>query len=129
VFGLTGPSFAVGGGLHAAVEALAIGALLVESGDAERMLVVGVDEAGPVSRALFGDQIGSGAVAVLLSAEARHARARVRSVVLRRGGGWVGPSAPAGHRALLPLAGPIAPGSVESASPPDAFAQVVLQSL
>ena len=50
-FGLTGPSFAVGAGLHAGIEALVVGASLVRAGDVDRLVVVAVDEVGPfVSR-------------------------------------------------------------------------------
>jgi 3-oxoacyl-(acyl-carrier-protein) synthase len=127
-FSLTGPSFTVGGGLHAAVEALAVGALLVEAGEAERIVVVAVDHAGPVTRALCGELLQSGAVAVLLSAEAKGARARVGAVTLRRGPPASGPFAP-GHLALLPLVLGEVPGALASATPPDAFARVVLHRL
>lgn len=124
-FGLTGPGFSVGGGLHAAVEALAVGALLVEAGDADRVVVVAVDDVGPMSRALAGDAIRCGAVALLVSSEAAGARARVGAVTLRRGvPAFV--ALPAGHLALLPLVGGELPGAVESTTPPDAFARVAL---
>jgi 3-oxoacyl-[acyl-carrier-protein] synthase II len=136
-FGLTGPSFSVGGGLHAAVEALAVASLLVEGGDADRVVVVAVDDVGPVTRALAGDAMRSGAVALLVSSEARSARARVGPVTLRRGApAWVASAASAapapGHLALLPLvslAGSDLPGAVEGVTPPDAFARVVLVRL
>jgi 3-oxoacyl-[acyl-carrier-protein] synthase-1/3-oxoacyl-[acyl-carrier-protein] synthase II len=70
VFGLTGPSFSVGGGMHAAIEAMGAAAVLVESGDCERMVVVAVDDVGPATRALAGDALPSGAVAILVSASA-----------------------------------------------------------
>jgi 3-oxoacyl-[acyl-carrier-protein] synthase-1/3-oxoacyl-[acyl-carrier-protein] synthase II len=127
-FGLTGPSFSVGGGMHAGVEALAAGALLVEAGDASCIVVVAVDEGGPMTRALAGDSCGSGAVALLLSSESRHARARVGEVTLRRGSAVSGPFAP-GHRALLPLVRGALPSAIESATPPDAFARVGLHRL
>src|SRR6202034_3711844 len=38
-FRFTGPSFSVGGGLHAGLEALAAAAWLVEAGDVERAVV------------------------------------------------------------------------------------------
>jgi 3-oxoacyl-[acyl-carrier-protein] synthase-1/3-oxoacyl-[acyl-carrier-protein] synthase II len=128
-FGLTGPSFAVGGGMHAGLEALVAAALLVESGDAERVVVVAVDEAGPASRSFVGDALAPGAVAVLVTAEARGARARVGAFELRRGTGIrpVGSGGvAAGHRALLPLAG-APPRELVSVSPPDALAVVRLE--
>jgi 3-oxoacyl-[acyl-carrier-protein] synthase-1/3-oxoacyl-[acyl-carrier-protein] synthase II len=53
-FRLTGPSFAVGGSLHGGLEALAVARDLVASGDADAMLVVAADLAGPVSSDLLG---------------------------------------------------------------------------
>ena len=114
--------------MHAAVEALAAAALLVEAGDAERIVVVGVDEVGPVVRALSGELLRSGAVALLLSADSSGARARVGEMTLRRGAPTVGSFAP-GHLALLPLASGEIPSSLTSASPPDAFARVALVPL
>ena len=126
VFGLTGPSFAVGGGLHAALEALVAGVLLVEGGDAERVVVVAVDETGPTTRAMAGDALLSGAVALLLSASPEQARARVGEVHLRRGPPASGPLA-AGHRALLPLLDDGFAGELAAASPPDAVALVRIE--
>ncbi|HEY4011753.1 MAG TPA: beta-ketoacyl synthase N-terminal-like domain-containing protein [Polyangiaceae bacterium] len=128
VFGLAGPSFAVGGGLHAGVEALAVGALLVESGDADAVVVVAVDDVGPVTSALCGGAAQSGAVAAVVSADARGARARVGEVTLRRGPPALD-SGPAGHLALVPLATGRVPLALESASPPDAFARVAFTRL
>ncbi|MCC6528498.1 MAG: 3-oxoacyl-ACP synthase, partial [Polyangiaceae bacterium] len=73
-WGLTGPSFAVGAGLDAGLEALLAAAELVAAGDAERMLVVAPDEAGPVSRRWVeavapGRTLARGAVALLLTSE------------------------------------------------------------
>jgi 3-oxoacyl-[acyl-carrier-protein] synthase II len=134
-FGLTGPSFSVGGGRHAGLEALAAAAVLVEAGDADRIVVVAVDDVGDTTRALWGDSIPRGAVAVLLSAEPAGARARIGDIRLARGGGTAASAAPApgpgeaGHAVLLPLvAGPV-PGHLESASPPDAHARVVLERI
>jgi 3-oxoacyl-[acyl-carrier-protein] synthase-1/3-oxoacyl-[acyl-carrier-protein] synthase II len=130
-FGLTGPSFAVGGGMHAGLEALAAAALLVESGDADRVVVVAVDEAGPASHALVGDALSAGAVAALVTADPQAARACIGSFELRRGGNVeVGAlrttGGAAGHRALRPLAvGP--PSELVSSSPPDVLALVRLQ--
>ena len=124
-FGLTGPGFAVGGGLHAAVEALAAGALLVEAGDADRVVVVAADDAGPTARALGGEHLAPGAVAVLLSAEPRGARATIGQVTLTRGAPVSVLRAP-GHLALLPLASGDVPCEIASASPPDAQGRIEL---
>jgi 3-oxoacyl-(acyl-carrier-protein) synthase len=73
-FGLTGPGLAVGSGFHGGAEALAVAATLVRAGDAEKMVVVAVDEIGDVARKLLAFASGyeaqefvSGAVALLLS--------------------------------------------------------------
>ena len=126
-FGLTGPSFSTGGGMHAALEALAAGALLVESGDAERIVVVAVDEVGPVTRALGGGKARSGAVALLLSQDGAGAIARVGALQLRRGELGSAPVSP-GHLALLPLVAARGPCELACASPPDAFARIELVS-
>jgi 3-oxoacyl-[acyl-carrier-protein] synthase-1/3-oxoacyl-[acyl-carrier-protein] synthase II len=124
-FGLTGPGFAVGGGLHAAVEALAAAALLVEAGDAERVVVVAADDAGPAGRALGGEHLQAGAVAVLLSAEPGGARAKIGRVTLRRGAPVSVLRAP-GHVALRPLASGELPREIASANPPDAHGRIEL---
>ncbi len=134
-FGMTGPSFSTGGGMHAALEAFAAAAVLIEAGDVERMVVVAVDDGGAVSRALSPPScdLRSGAVAVLLTArsETTHghrARARVGGITLARGRALSG-ILPAGHRALLPLvdAGPLT--EIVGASPPDVFARIVFEAL
>jgi 3-oxoacyl-[acyl-carrier-protein] synthase-1/3-oxoacyl-[acyl-carrier-protein] synthase II len=127
-FGLTGPSFSVGGGLHAGLEALAAATLLVEGGDADRVVVVAVDETGPTTRALAGDAVVSGAVALLLSASPTDAIARVGELHVRRGVPAPGPLA-AGHLALLPLAAGAFVGDLTAASPPDALAVVRLEAV
>ena len=127
-FGLTGPSFSVGGGLHAGLEALAAATLLVEGGDADRVVVVAVDETGPTTRALAGDAVVSGAVALLLSASPTDAIARVGELHVRRGVAASGPLA-AGHLALLPLAAGAFVGDLTAASPPDAVAVVRLEAV
>ncbi|WP_437964971.1 beta-ketoacyl synthase N-terminal-like domain-containing protein [Sorangium sp. So ce260] len=72
---LTGPSFAVGAGLGGALEALRAAAELVASSDADRMVVVAADDAGPVARELLGltgaqhRALACGAVALLLQAD------------------------------------------------------------
>jgi 3-oxoacyl-[acyl-carrier-protein] synthase-1/3-oxoacyl-[acyl-carrier-protein] synthase II len=130
VFGLTGPGFAVGGGVHAALEALAAAAWLVEGGDAERVVVVAVDEIGPATRGLGFGALTTGAVATLVSADPAGAIGRVGSIRIARGGpaGTArggAPQAP-GHRALLPLV-PGGAAVLECASPPDVFARIVLE--
>jgi 3-oxoacyl-[acyl-carrier-protein] synthase II len=127
-FGLTGPSFTVGGGMHAALEALAVAAVLVEGGDAERIVVVAVDDVGPTSALLGGASLRSGAVAVLVSSAPEGARARVGAIELRRGAAVDGPLA-AGHLALRPLLASTLPATLFGASPPDAFARVALDPL
>jgi 3-oxoacyl-[acyl-carrier-protein] synthase-1/3-oxoacyl-[acyl-carrier-protein] synthase II len=126
-FGLTGPGFSVGGGLHAALEALAAAALLVEGGDADRVVAVAADDAGPVTRALAGTAVCSGAVAVLLTARREGALARVGAMHLRRGGGLpdAAPLLP-GHLALVPLVAAAGACELACASPPDATARVEL---
>ncbi len=126
-FGLTGPSFSLGGGLHAALEALAAAALLVEAGDADRVVVVAADASGPATRAFVGDALRSGAVAVLVSCRGREegAIARVGAVRLCRGEPVAAPVL-AGHAALLPLVAAAGPCELACASPPDAVARVEL---
>lgn len=82
-FGLTGPSFAVGSGLAAGLEALARAAELVAARDAERVVVLAADDAGPAARELLAwsgqgtRELAEGAVALLLDAEPSAALARV----------------------------------------------------
>jgi 3-oxoacyl-(acyl-carrier-protein) synthase len=129
-FGLTGPSFGVGSGMHAGVEAVAVAAALVAAGDADAVVAVATDAIGPASERLLalppfaGARAATGAVAALVSAEP--VGARVAHARLARGPGL--PRAPVafGHLALLPLAAPSSPASLESASPPDAYARVEL---
>ncbi len=123
VFGLTGPGFSVGSGLHAGVEALGVAAALVEAGDAERIVVVAVDEAGEHTRAIAAGVV-SGAVAALVTRSggiARIARTSLVHAAPRRGG-----ALEVGHRALLPLTAARAPAFVEASCPPDAYARVDL---
>ncbi|KYF79500.1 hypothetical protein BE11_44935, partial [Sorangium cellulosum] len=98
-----GPSFAVGAGLGGALEALRAAAELVASSDADRMVVLAADDAGPVARELLG-LIGApsraftcGAVALLLQADPGDA-ARLRKVDLDLP---VDHEGPVGHLALL----------------------------
>jgi 3-oxoacyl-[acyl-carrier-protein] synthase II len=135
-FGLTGPGFSVGGGMHAGLEALAAAAWLVEAGDAESVVVVAVDEMGPASSLLgYGgpDGLRAGAVATLVSADPEGALGRVGPIHVARGplAACPGELAP-GHQALLPLVRP-APSRLsgalvlESGSPPDARALIALE--
>ncbi len=116
-FGLTGPAFATGGGLHGALEALAVASDLVAAGDASRIVVVAVDEIGPAAARLgdLGSGLTSGAAALLVTSDPHAAFARVASTVTT-----LGPAAPTatvsspgnssatplGHVALSPLADP-----------------------
>jgi 3-oxoacyl-[acyl-carrier-protein] synthase-1/3-oxoacyl-[acyl-carrier-protein] synthase II len=127
-FGLTGPCFSVGGGLHAGLEALAAAAVLVESGDAERMVVVAVDDAGPVTEMLAGGTLTSGSVASLVQRDPSGAFARVADISLRRGVVARGDGT-AGHKALMPLTLPRPPSTLECSSPPDADASITFESL
>ncbi|WP_437332703.1 beta-ketoacyl synthase N-terminal-like domain-containing protein [Sorangium sp. So ce394] len=100
---LTGPSFAVGAGLGGALEALRAAAELVASSDADRMVVVAADDAGPVARELLGltvaqhRAVACGAVALLLQADPGDA-GRLREVDLDLP---VDHDGPVGHLALL----------------------------
>jgi 3-oxoacyl-[acyl-carrier-protein] synthase-1/3-oxoacyl-[acyl-carrier-protein] synthase II len=124
-FGLRGPAFTVGAGLHAGVEALVAASELVSAGDSDRMVVVAVDDIGEVARA-WGDAVGAplvpGAVALLVTADkvsgsfARVAAADT-SLGPGRGGDDVGRDAvPVGHLALAPLDAVTPPACVESSS-------------
>ncbi len=125
-FGLTGPSFSVGGGMHAALEALASAAILVESGDADRIVVVSVDDVGPATLALGEGSLRAGAAAVLVSGRPdAGARARIGAIELRRGELRAGVHA-AGHLALRPLLESKLPSELVGTSPPDGFARVAL---
>jgi 3-oxoacyl-[acyl-carrier-protein] synthase II len=106
VFGLTGPGFAVGCGPCAGLEALAVGADLVRSGDAERIVVVASDAVGPAVQAMserLGIDAVSGAVGVVVSSERRGAAYLLRETRLELGPWGEGPPLSTGHRALLPL--------------------------
>jgi 3-oxoacyl-[acyl-carrier-protein] synthase-1/3-oxoacyl-[acyl-carrier-protein] synthase II len=117
-FGLTGPGFSVGSGEHAGVEALVVACQLVAAGDAETMVVVGVDEVGPVASGLRDalDMRGTtGAVSVVVSASREKAAFEVTSA--RCGLGGRGGGKGRGHEALVPLAGLGALETVEAWSP------------
>lgn len=77
-YGLTGPCFAVNGGLAGSVEALLAAAELIASGDVDRMVVVSADDDGPAAQAWLASMHegmaerrshARGAAAVLLTAE------------------------------------------------------------
>jgi 3-oxoacyl-[acyl-carrier-protein] synthase-1/3-oxoacyl-[acyl-carrier-protein] synthase II len=130
-FGLTGPSFSTGGGMHAGIEALAAASILVEAADAETMVVVAVDEGGSVGHALAprDTELPAGAVAVLLSTRSEvggrvRAQSRVGALTLRRGMNTDG-TAPAGHRLLMPLVEDSSVTEITGVSPPDVFARIV----
>jgi 3-oxoacyl-[acyl-carrier-protein] synthase-1/3-oxoacyl-[acyl-carrier-protein] synthase II len=71
---LTGPGVAVGAGLDGGSEALAAAAEIVAAGDAERMVVLAADDAGPAAACLLrvtgqlDRPLVAGAVALLLDA-------------------------------------------------------------
>jgi 3-oxoacyl-[acyl-carrier-protein] synthase II len=118
-FGLTGPSFAVGSGMHAGVEALVVGAHLIAAGDADVMVVVAADDVGPTVARMAGTlgiDVGPGAVAVVLSADPRGAIARVTRAACGLSHQERAGSVAAGHRALLPLVGASAPASLRATS-------------
>jgi len=128
VFGLSGPGLAVSSGLHGGVEALAAAAELVRAGDADRMVVVAVDEVAAASLALAAaagyPPPQSGAVALLVTSEPTgYAQVdRIQSAFTRAQGPNMGPP---GHLALRPLVSPEPPAEVQSASP-WAFAKLTL---
>jgi 3-oxoacyl-[acyl-carrier-protein] synthase II len=104
VYQLTGPAFSVGSGLDGATEALLAGAELIAAGDADRVLVVAADDAGPAARDLvvaagWGHrQFVRGAAAVLLAAEPRGA---ALAIALDRTPDHA--ESPIGHAALLEM--------------------------
>jgi 3-oxoacyl-[acyl-carrier-protein] synthase-1/3-oxoacyl-[acyl-carrier-protein] synthase II len=69
-FGLQGPNFSVGAGPAAALEALLLGVELLAAGDAQSLLVLAVEDVGPVVREVFAaaglPQPEPGALAALL---------------------------------------------------------------
>lgn len=125
---LTGPAFAVGGGAHGGLEALAVAADLVRGGVADRIVVVAVDEAGEGSRRV-APETRPGAVALLVSSDPLSARLEAWSARLPAGlgAGDALVSAPAveAHRALLPLAAG-RPSALEVRTPWGGFANVSL---
>jgi 3-oxoacyl-[acyl-carrier-protein] synthase-1/3-oxoacyl-[acyl-carrier-protein] synthase II len=102
VYELTGPSFATSAGFGGAIEALRAAAELVAAGDADRMVVVAADDAGPVAREVLALTepslaLARGAVALCLQAD-RGGSIRLREVDLDAP---VDPRGPIGHLALL----------------------------
>lgn len=81
-FGLTGPSFAVGGGPHGGIEAIGVAADLVRSNVTNRVVVVAADEAGDASERLAPGG-ASGAVALLVSAASAGRAARLDAYTVR----------------------------------------------
>jgi 3-oxoacyl-[acyl-carrier-protein] synthase-1/3-oxoacyl-[acyl-carrier-protein] synthase II len=105
-FGLLGPSLAIDGGLAAPLEALLVAADLVEAGDAAALLVVAVEDRGPIVDAVWsaaGWPIPErGALAVLIGSAAdgaelhrdqvlelwRQAHRQARQALDASGPGW-----------------------------------------
>lgn len=123
-FGLTGPAFAVGGGPHGGLEALAVAADLVRGGVAERIVVVAADEAGAGTLRLAPDT-RPGAVALLVASAPLSARLDAWTLRLPEhlpeGGALVAPRAVEAHRPLLPLASG-QPEALEARTPWGGFA-------
>jgi 3-oxoacyl-[acyl-carrier-protein] synthase-1/3-oxoacyl-[acyl-carrier-protein] synthase II len=124
-FGLTGPAFAVGGGPHGGLEALAVAADLVRGGLADRIVVVGVDEGGAGSLRVAPDT-RPGAVAFLVGSMPLAARLESCSgglpARIPAGGALVLPRAVEAHRALLPLVSG-RPETLEARAPWGGFAK------
>jgi 3-oxoacyl-[acyl-carrier-protein] synthase-1/3-oxoacyl-[acyl-carrier-protein] synthase II len=127
-FGLMGPAFAVGGGPHGGLEALAVAADLVCGGVGDRIVVVAVDEAGAGSRRISPDT-QAGAVALLVAATPLAARLEAWSTGLPQrapaGGARAAPRAVDVHAALLPLVSG-QPDSLEAKAPWGGFAKARL---
>lgn len=115
-FGLTGPAFAVGGGPHGGIEAIAVARDLVCGGQAERVVVVAVDEAAEASRQK-GKATSSGAVALLVS---RSGPGRIDEAAVGLPAEADRAQAPAilsAHDAVAALADPAARGAVAISAP------------
>lgn len=109
-FGLTGPAFAVGGGPHGGIEALAVASTLVAAGHADRVVVVAVDAAGEASRRA-APETPRGAVAFVVEHEPGDGlveRASVRLAETPELRPLPDPRSVAAHPALLDLAAPAA---------------------
>jgi 3-oxoacyl-[acyl-carrier-protein] synthase II len=127
-FGLTGPSFAVGGGAHGGIEALRVAADLVRDGVHDRIIVVAADDAREYS-AVAAPGTKTGAVALLVTAE--RAAGRVDDVRVRLEADPMPPakvaSAPMhAHAALLPFAVDPPAESVEATLPWGGFAKATV---
>ncbi len=104
-YGLTGPNFAVNGGLAGSLEALVTAAELVASGDVDAMIVVAADDDGPAAAAWYAANgiersHRRGAVAALITSDVE--------IVHKDGARWVDldmplchETGPIGHLALL----------------------------
>lgn len=103
-FSLGGPAFAVGAGPHGGIEALAVAADLVRTGSADRVLVIAADEVGEASRRYLGEPGPSGAIALLVSADARegHYEIAIESSAFAAPATLV-PTPRLGYEGLLPL--------------------------
>ena len=120
-FGLTGPGLSVGCGLHAAVEALAVAWALVRAGDAERMVVVAVDDVAELGRAWAATldvSLSPGAIALLVTRDrGPSSAARIRSAHTVLGPSRTLPVAGrAGHLALAALDADVLPRRVTASS-------------
>ncbi|HEX7667225.1 MAG TPA: beta-ketoacyl synthase N-terminal-like domain-containing protein [Polyangiaceae bacterium] len=119
-FGLTGPGLAVASGLHGGLEALAIGFALVRAGDAERVVVVAVDEIGEAARALASaagyGELTSGAVALLLSRDPSGYAIVESANAFFESGVFANVSLP-GHLALATLCESDPPLAISASSP------------
>jgi 3-oxoacyl-[acyl-carrier-protein] synthase-1/3-oxoacyl-[acyl-carrier-protein] synthase II len=128
VFQLKGPAFAVGAGPTGALEALAVARDLVLAGDADRIIVLAVDDVGPAAARLalagLDIELETGAACALVTSEPAAARIGAIDLGLSR------PNAPfsCGHRALVPLARDRLPNCLESRGL-GAFAKVTLIAL
>jgi 3-oxoacyl-(acyl-carrier-protein) synthase len=129
LFRLTGPAFAVGSGPTGALEALSAARDLVAAGDADRMVVLAVDDVGPASARLVASglrlELTTGAVAVLVTSEP--SAARIGRIDLGFDSRVEAPIAN-GHRALVPLAQGALPNCLEARGL-GAFAKVPLIGL
>lgn len=102
LYQLTGPSFAASAGLDGATEALLGAAELVAASDADRMIVLAADDAGPVARDLLRlaglahRPLERGAVALLLDASPEGSLSQVDLDAAPDHAG-----SPVGHLALL----------------------------
>ena len=91
-FALQGPAFSVGAGAWAALEALLLGIELLEAGDAQSLLVLAVEDVGPVVRDVFGaaglPQPEPGAIAAWLDTGDSGMPLETESLASRLREGW-----------------------------------------